>query len=229
MRARVIERAAQKSHDSGARTCAPARTRSVASSSSLEKSISRSTFNVPRGEISGNWPYKVHISRLVTVIPFCSSGCASAGRASAGRAARGARCALFAFRFFFHDRDEISGGSVDRVPPRRTGLAQCISIEPGFERFACHGSGGSEPSAGRRRRGRVFSFQFSRIYPKYRHLPPPPTPSRYPSPLHPLPISLFSRAGRCLRKNTEFTIDRGDIENHSSLAGSRIVPRERRR
>jgi len=201
--ARAIHRPAQKSHDCGARTCAP-RTR-VPSSGLRAKSISRSTFNVPREEISGNWPYKVHISRLVTVIPFYSSG----------RSVR----ALFAlnFFFFFHGRDEISGQVGRPSSPRRTGVVQFISIEPGFERFACHGSGGSEPSAGRRRRGK------GAFVPVLVYIPSTDTFRLHRHPVILLPSSPFFcllGADRCLRKNTESTIDR---RHRESFLGCRHV------
>jgi len=70
---RAIHRPVQKSHDCGARTCAWASSdlfyRLVCSKK--ESIISRLTF---RGEkFPKNCPHKVHISRLVTVIPFYSS------------------------------------------------------------------------------------------------------------------------------------------------------------
>lgn len=139
---------------------------------------------------------------LATVIPFYSN--CSAQRVSA------------ALKFF--SCDEISGRSVDRVL-LRSNLAHWVSIEPGFERFACHGSGGSEPSAGRRRREGCFRSS-SRIHRKYRHLPPPPTPTSLSPPACCLSVIRPSRTRWCLRKNTEPTIDRGDAENHSSAAGT---------
>lgn len=152
----------------------------------LEKSISRSTLNVPRGEISGNWPYEVHISALVTrnSAPLVRS-------AGAQMRARGALSSRL--DFFFHGRDEISGGgSVDRVPLGE--LAWRSAYRSSQDSRGSRVTGQVGRSLRQEGEGEEGCFRSSScIYPKYRHLPPPPT-----SPPHPVillscsPLSVFS-------------------------------------
>jgi len=198
-----------------------------------EKSIPRAY--AQRGEISGNWPYKVH--GLVTVIPFYPPARLSVRPSVRSAALARARAmhsfthsfslslslslSLSAFKFlFFHGRDEISGGGRSRPSSPRGGLAQYISIEPGFERFACHdGSGGSEclRQEGEAEKGGTRSS--SRIYRKHRHLPPPP--AACPSPR----ASLSARAYWCLRKNTEYARSIGGTGGGGETPGNRSFAR----
>lgn len=159
---RTIHRPAQKSHARGAYV--RARVRSVV------RFAKKNRFYVPRGEISENWPYKVHTStryrNSVLLGPAGEHECTVHS--------------LCVWSFFPRSWRDI----------RRVGRPSSPSENwLGAVHRSSQDSRGSRVTGqvGRslRREGegeeRVLSFQFSYI-PKYRHLPPPLTPSCYPPP-----------------------------------------------
>lgn len=176
MRARFIDRRKNLT-TTAARVRARTRTYSVVQ---FVRKID-STLNVPRGEISGNWPYKVHISRLVTVIPFYSAG----RSASAGRSLS----LSLSLRLDFFPRSWRDIRRVGRPSSPSENWPGAVHIDRARIREVRVSRVRWVGAFGRKAKERKGSFVPVLVYiPKYRHLPPALTPPFLSStPILPLP------------------------------------------